>query len=207
MRKNQFLISFSVILFLLLGATSNVSAITDSSNDSTNILLLSNQSMLRQLLDIQFYAFKKGDDVVIKTNDKTKIKGIITRIENDKIHIQTKDKTTVVVNIQDIKTIKRYKETHPFLSGIALGFGVVFCLVCFIGIIGIIISYANLDTGSNFFPILGSTSFIALLGYLGYRLLKLSEKRGSPMRKFRIGKKWKAKVRDLSNTRSYRAIE
>lgn len=207
MKNYPIFILSNLIFFLIIGISIKSYAITSPSNDSTNILLLSNESRLRQLLDIQFHTVEAGDDVMIKTSDKTKIKGIITKIKKDKIHIQTKNEITQIIDIQDIKTIKRYKETHPFWGGISLGFGALLCLLCFIGLLLMISSYANLDTGGNFFPILGSTSFIALLGYIGYRFLKLSEKRGSPIRKFKIGKKWKAKVVDLSNTRSYREIE
>lgn len=207
MKKYQILLSFSVILLLLISIPTKSHAIANVQNDSTNILLLSNDSKLRHFLKKSFYAFEKDDDVAIKTTNKRKIKGVITKIEADKIYISTENDGTKPVDIQDIKTIKRYKERHPFFGAIAQGFGIFLLIIGILGLIIMIGSYINLDTGSNFFPILGSSSFVALILFVGYKLLESSEKRLSPRRKFRIGKKWNAEIRDLNNTKNYKSSE
>lgn len=180
--------------FLFLTVSLKSYAVTNIQNDSTNRLLLSNNGKLRTILHTSLYTFEKGDDIAITTQNKDKIKGIITKIENDKIHIATKDKTIKTVDIQELKTIKRYKERHLFFAVVTMSFGVLLLLIGLIGMIIMIDSYINLDTGGNFFPILGSTLFILLDIFLGYKLLKSSKKRLSPRKKIKIGKKWNVDI-------------
>lgn len=190
----RFLTFVSLSIIFLLTISTKSYAVTNIQNDSTNRLLLSNNGKLKNLFNTSLYAFETGDDVAITTKSKDKIKGIITQIENDKIYISTKDKTIETIDIQELKTIKRYKERHLFFVVITMSFGILLLLIGLIGLVIMIDSYINLDTGSNFFPILGSTSFILLDIFLGYKLLKSSEKRLSPRKKFRIGKKWSVAI-------------